>query len=63
MADETKTKSETKADAKRAYAVLRPVRHDGKLYLPSADGAVQIRLTDAEAAELKALAAIGDLPA
>jgi hypothetical protein len=59
MAEETKPA----AEARRNYAVRRALRHDGRLYLPSEDGSVQVALTDAEAAELKALDAISDAPA
>lgn len=60
MADEPNAKPA--AETKRAYAVLRALKHDGKLYLPADDGAIRIRLTEAEAAELKALGAVGDPP-
>lgn len=65
MADDPNTETkqpEAKPEPKRAYAVLRPVKHDGKLHLPATDGSVQVKLTEAEAAELKALGAVGDPP-
>ena len=60
MADPKSSKAQT-AELTRAYVPLHPVRHDGKIYLPAADGSVRLDLAEAEAAELLALGAIAPL--
>lgn len=53
MADEIK---------KGPFAVLSPLRHDGKHYQPVEGKVVKVQLTDEEAEALKELGVVGDVP-
>lgn len=51
------------ADEKKVYAVLSPLKHDGKLYMPAEGKTVKVLLTGEEAEQLAAMGIVGNLPA
>ncbi|MCA0338476.1 MAG: hypothetical protein LCH99_01935 [Proteobacteria bacterium] len=55
--------ADDKTPEKKAYAVLSPLKHDGKFYEPAEGKVVKVSLTDEEADALKALGIIGEVPA
>lgn len=55
--------ADDKTQEKKAYAVLSPLKHDGKLYVPAEGKVVKVSLTDEEADALKALGVVGEAPA
>lgn len=55
--------ADDKTPEKKTYAVLSPLKHDGKLYEPAEGKVVKVSLIDEEADALKALSVIGDVPA
>jgi hypothetical protein len=54
-----RTSKKIDAGAKREYPVLDEIRHDGETYSPKGDNST-IELTDAQAASLLAVKAIGE---
>ena len=48
---------------KKNFAVLSPLKHDGKLYMPVEGKTVKVSLTGEEAEQLAAMGIVGDMPA
>jgi hypothetical protein len=55
--------ADDKTPEKKAYAVLSPLKHDGKFYAPVEGKVVKVSLTDEEADALKALGVVDEAPA